>query len=153
MNRGRLGSRRSLNRFIQATFGFPTNHWHFTQKPLEFARLRMGSWVANWVCNLLQISQCFYKAKLVCKMSLHRLFKFRIGFRKEKLVCKFFARQIWGCEIFVSWFWGCKIFASLFWGCEIFSCLCELLYFSSFRKKLKSFSIRFLIHLQLIIKN
>ena len=42
MNRGRLGSKRSLNRFIQATFGFPTNRWHFTQKPLEFARLRNG---------------------------------------------------------------------------------------------------------------
>ena len=54
------------------TFWFPSNHWHFAQRPLEFARLRNGflscelssqpfffkfrkafarqSWVAKWVC-------------------------------------------------------------------------------------------------------
>ena len=37
-----MGSERSLNRFVQVTFGFPTDRWHFAQRPLEFTRLRNG---------------------------------------------------------------------------------------------------------------
>ena len=42
----------------------------------------MGVRVAKWVRIPSQISQGFRKAFWVCEMSLHRLFKFRMGIRK-----------------------------------------------------------------------
>ena len=120
MNRGRLGSRRSLNRFIQATFGFPTNHWHFTQKPLEFARLRNGFLSCELSLKPPSNFAMFLQSKVGLQNEFAQVFQISHRISQGKVGLQIFCKTNLGLRNFRKLILGLRNFRKLILGLRNF---------------------------------